>query len=126
VEELGQIMVNYGVTEVIMGQFIGWARKHFHEAKCTLPRDPRSVRNRALNRHKPFQILTQSFLYIGLRYHLESLDFSGWSEISLMLTTDGLPIAKSGRGQRFWPLLMKIRGNSEHRVFVIAIFSGKD
>lgn len=61
-------------------------------------------------------------LFVGIKYHLQRLEFPPNKKIVVNFSTDGLPLHGSGRGQRLWPMVMQIDGYDGVRV--VSIYAG--
>lgn len=81
------------------------------------------MKNRALVVNKHFIVESPEFLFVGIKYHLEKLELKQEiTKIVINLSTDGLPLYNSGRGQRFWPFVMQIDGYTD--IHVVSIYAG--
>jgi hypothetical protein len=67
ISDLGQLAIDECVTEQVLGRFLGWVCKYSPELGFLLPKDPRTVKQHALRKHRSFTTVTANYLYIGIK-----------------------------------------------------------
>lgn len=121
---LGNLAVKHNITETCLADIMAYIKEVSPAAATYLPKDPRTVKKRAIQAHQKFLVEENSLVFIGVKYHLQRLFFPPETQqIIINLSTDGLPLYRSGKGQRFWPWVMQIDG-LPGRVHVVAVWSG--
>jgi hypothetical protein len=68
VSELGQLAIDGGVTEQVLSRFMDWVSKYSPDLGYLLPKDPRTVKEQALKKHKAFTRVAADYVYIGIKY----------------------------------------------------------